>query len=211
MVTARPRAHKRPVKRRKGKARALAQTLNGTHSSRRAKKRVKSKEQTSIVREMRVADIVALCPGSDRVFEAYGIYCAGCSMGGRESLLEATQIHGFDGNDLSELLEDLNALLTRQPRRQQTLTVTEAAAKALAKVLKEEKKTGSGLLVALDAGGNFCMEFREEKLRDELVFSHAKHPNVKIFASPLTLGRIGGATVDFREGRFKLDILEEKA
>lgn len=159
---------------------------------------------------MRVADIVALCAGSERVFEAYGMYCAGCSMGGNESLLEATQIHGFEESDLTELLEDLHTLLARQPERPQTLTVTEAAAKALAKVLKEEKRANSGLLVALDAGGSFCMEFCREKLRDDLFFSHAKHPTVKIFASPLTLERIGGATIDFREGRFKLDLPEEK-
>ncbi|MFA6523874.1 MAG: hypothetical protein WCS85_05935 [Candidatus Peribacteraceae bacterium] len=185
MVSARTRAHKRP-----------------------AKKQGKAKTQTGIVREMRVTDIVALCPGADRVFEAYGIYCAGCSMGGRESLLEATQIHGFGDGDIVELLDDLNVLLRKQPQRPQTLTVTEAAAKALAKVLKNEGKTGSGLLVMLDAEGDFCMEFRKEKLRDELSFSHTNVPSVKIFASPFTLSRIGGATIDFREGRFKLDLPE---
>jgi Fe-S cluster assembly iron-binding protein IscA len=185
MVSARTRPHKQP-----------------------AKKLVKAKMQTGIVREMCVADIVALCPGADRVFEAYGIYCAGCSMGGRESLLEATQIHGFEDGDIVELLDDLNVLFRKQPQRPQTLTVTETAAKALAKVLKNEGKTGSGLLVALDTEGNFCMEFRKEKLRDELSFSNVNVPSVKIFASPLTLGRIGGAAIDFREGRFKLDLPE---
>ena len=67
-----------------------------------------------------------------------------------------------------------------------------------------------GLAVILDDQGGFCMEFCDQPEEGDLAFVHAEVPNVRFFVSVLALGRIGGATVDMREGRFKLDLPEDE-
>jgi hypothetical protein len=65
------------------------------------------------------------------------------------------------------------------------------------------------LQVGTDEAGGFCMEFRKEPEEDSSVFFHREVPAMRLFATPLTLSRIGGSTIDFREGRFKLDLPED--
>ncbi len=54
------------------------------------------------------------------------------------------------------------------------------------------------------------MEFRKEPEEESQVFFHREVPELRLFATSLTLSRIGGSTIDFREGRFKLDLEETK-
>ena len=72
--------------------------------------------------------------------------------------------------------------------------------------MKEGKKPA--LLVTADGRGGFCMEFQDDVPRDTRSFHHPDEPDVRVLAADLTLKRIGGATIDFREGRFKLDLVE---
>jgi Fe-S cluster assembly iron-binding protein IscA len=84
--------------------------------------------------------------------------------------------------------------------------VTDAAAQALHDIMQSEKKEGWVLQVGLDHAGGFCMEFRDKADAHDPLFTHDTFNNVRVSASDLTLGAIGGSTIDFREGRFKLDL-----
>ncbi|MDD4319740.1 MAG: DUF1858 domain-containing protein [Candidatus Peribacteraceae bacterium] len=163
----------------------------------------------AVTADMRVADIASLLPEALPVMAEYGLHCVGCSANGLESLGEGCRLHGFAEEEIAALLEDLNGLLQRQPGRPQTLTITDAAAAALRQVMEGEGKRGEGLVVTVDGRGGFCMEFRKEAQQGERTFSPANDPSLRVFASPLTLSRVGGSTIDHREGRFKLDLLEE--
>lgn len=166
----------------------------------------KAASAPAIAKTMRVADIVAICPGAREALGEYGIHCAGCSMNMLETLQEGCMLHGFSQEMTDELVDDLNTLFEQAPKRAATLTVTIAAAKAIAQVMEEEKRKDEGLAVIVDESGGFCMEFRPEPETDETTFKNEDVPDVRIFASALTLSRIGGSTIDFREGRFKLDL-----
>ncbi len=158
---------------------------------------------------MRVSEIVALLPNAGPLLGEYGLHCFGCPANTLETLEEGCRGHGFTDEDIHELVEDLNTLLREQPQRPQTLTITTDAARALRTVAEQEGHRGEDLLVAIDETGNFCIEFEKEP-RLSLAFSNMEEPDVRVFATPLTLGRIGGATIDFRDGRFKLDLPEDK-
>ncbi len=160
-------------------------------------------------REMRVAEILALCPESADVMAAYGLHCFSCSLGGVESLNEGCGIHGFDDETVEALVDDLNELLREQPARPAELNVTGAAAKAVREIAEKEDQAGLGLAVIADGRGGFCMEFRTDADREDAIFTAQEEPEVRFFASPVTLWRIGGATIDFRDGRFKLDLVDE--
>jgi hybrid cluster-associated redox disulfide protein len=155
---------------------------------------------------MRVGDILALCPEAREALAEYGLHCAGCAYNAYETLEEGCGSHGFDSDEINALVTDLNELLASRPPRPQTLTMTSSAAGALRGVAKDEGKQGHGLAVIFDEHGGFCMEFRAKAEEDEQTFQSDGPDPLSFFASPATLSRIGGSTIDFRDGRFKLDL-----
>ena len=59
---------------------------------------------------MRITDLIALFPGAESILMLYGLSCAGCIVGGQESLDDGCRAHGFDDELIAALLEDLNRL-----------------------------------------------------------------------------------------------------
>lgn len=117
--------------------------------------------------------------------------------------------HGFTDQDLSDLVTDLNVMINDKPERPQTLTLTKEAALQLTDILSAEGKAGWGLQVGLDANGGFSMELVEKASSTDRTFTCADVDGVFLCASPVTLFSIGGATIDFRDGRFKLDLPDD--
>ena len=184
---------KRPTKRRS----------KGPHSAKA------SRGQRFITADWTVSDIVARYPQATEVMAEYGLHCFGCAANTLESLEEGCLGHGFSEDDISDLVEDINELIRTTPPRPQELHITEAAARAILEVAVNEKVSGQGLSVQANREGGFYMEFRKEPELGEKTFRHSKVSDVAVYASILTLQRIGGATIDFREGKFKLDVGEK--
>ena len=164
-----------------------------------------------IQKTMTVSEILALVPNAEPTLREYGLHCFHCSASALENLEEGCHSHGFGDEEIDDLVEDLNILLKEKPARPETLTLTLPAARALKGIATAEDHEGDVLIVAVDGTGSFCMEFAKERPIDHHIFSHPEEPTVEIAASVLTLGRIGGATIDFREERFKLDLPEDGA
>lgn len=162
-----------------------------------------------IERSMNVADILTLLPNAAPIIAQYGLSCFSCEANSYETIEEGCRGHGMAEADIDDLMTDLNELLTDQPSRPQILTLTESAANALKEIMQSEEKIGWGLKVGLDSAGGFEMEFINAAAADDRTFKNDNVPDVPLFASPLTLTSIGGATIDFREGRFKLDLPED--
>lgn len=161
-----------------------------------------------IHKNMRVADILSIVPEAEQLLAQYGLHCNGCSIGGVEILEDAAGMHGMKEEDLNDLLTDLHILLSRRPARPRSLTITDAAAEALQKILEAEKKLGWILQVGLDAVGGFNLEIIEHAPEEETTF---QKDALLFSASDLTLAAIGGSTIDYREERFKLDLPQSGA
>ena len=161
---------------------------------------------THVAKTMTVSEITTLYPQTRDVLAEYGLHCFGCAFNALETLDEGCQGHGFSDTDIDNLVEDLNALIDQSPQRPPTLAITEAAAKAIDAIARKEGKAGQGLVVIADDHGGFCLEFKPNAASGERTFCHANVPQVRIFASTLSLSRIGGSVIDFRDGRFKLDL-----
>lgn len=170
----------------------------------------------SLNKEMRVLDIVTLVPQASDVMAEWGLHCSGCAVGGLESLEEGCRAHGYGDEEIAALLQDIEDARRTMALRPATIDVTAPAARAVRSIAEKEgkvregswQKTG-GLAVIVDGDGGFCMEFRDEPTEGDRTFMNAEEPDVRVFASMLTLTRIGGATIDFRDGRFKLDLPED--
>ena len=125
-----------------------------------------------------------------------------------ETIEEGCRGHGFSEEDIDNLIEDLNEVIATMPARPQTLTLTKDAAMAIRQVAVEEHPAADaiGLSVQAEKDGSFFLEFRDAPEDGDKIFRNADIDDVALYASPLTLQRIGGATIDMREGRFKLDL-----
>ncbi|OGJ59840.1 hypothetical protein A2881_01760 [Candidatus Peribacteria bacterium RIFCSPHIGHO2_01_FULL_55_13] len=171
------------------------------------------KESTASLRpDMRVIDIVTLVPQAADVMAAWGLHCSGCSVGGLESLEEGCKAHGYGEEEIRLLLEDIEEARGATSARPASIIITAPAARAIRAIGEQEGKLPSetaGLSVIVDGEGGFCMEFCDAPEEGDRIFLNTEEPDVRVFASPLTLGRIGGATIDFRDGRFKLDLPED--
>lgn len=161
-----------------------------------------------IHRGMRVLEIVALCPAAVDTMATYGLHCAGCSVGGLETLEEGCRMHGYGDEEINALVTDLNETLASAPMRPMDLVVTLEAARGIRKVAADDGREGQGLAVIVDEFGGFCMEFRDGPDEGDRIFFHPDEPDVRVFSSPITLTRVGGGTIDLRDGRFKLDLPE---
>ncbi len=158
---------------------------------------------------MPVSAIVAMLPNAESLLAEYGLHCFNCAANAYETLDEGCRSHGFEDDAIADLVSDLNTLLKEAPVRPQTLTITLDAARALQGVADGEGRSGQALLVTLDERGSFCLEFAEKTDPSDLTFTHREVPELRVVASATTLRRIGGAIVDFRDGRFKLDLPED--
>ena len=115
----------------------------------------------------------------------------------------------MDEQTIEALVEDINDAIGQAPSKPQEITITADAARAIGAIADTEDKSGEILVVTVDEQGGFCLEFQDSPLQGDLEFTNTEVPEVRIYASVLTLSRIGGATIDMREGRFKLDLPEE--
>ncbi len=64
--------------------------------------------QTSISPDITIREVVATHPGSERVFGAHGLPCAGCHVSTRETIRQGAGVHHLD---LDALLGDLNRFI----------------------------------------------------------------------------------------------------
>ena len=155
-------------------------------------------------------EIVAVCPQAIDIMTEYGLHCFSCTDCGVDSLQEGCMLHGFDEETIEALIDDLNEAIRSESPRPLHVNITPEAARAIRAITLSEGRKGEGLAIIVDVAGGFCMEFQKEPEKDDTIFTSEHEPDVRVFVSPLTLWRIGGATIDFREKRFKLDLADEK-
>lgn len=152
-------------------------------------------------------EIASLHPQTAHVLAAYGLHCVGCAYSTMETLEEGAQAHGLTDDDVSALMIDLEEALDAPVTTVQELIVTDAAAHALEMIANQEKKVGCILRVAMNPDGAFCMEFEDPPTKEgDVCIKHPAAPSVVVAIAPTILTKIGGAVIDYRENRFKLDL-----
>jgi hybrid cluster-associated redox disulfide protein len=161
-----------------------------------------------VTREWTVAEIVNHYPQTTEVMAEYGLHCFGCSVSAIETLEEGCAGHGFSEDDIDNLVYDINDAIANIPSRPQTLTITKEAAEGIREISEKEETKGQGLSVQANKDGSFFMEFRETMEEGESEFVNEEVSDVRIWASPLTLQRIGGATIMLKERKFTLEASE---
>jgi hybrid cluster-associated redox disulfide protein len=161
----------------------------------------------TITKDWIIAEIVLQYPQCTEVLAEWGLHCYACSIGTVETLEEGCLGHGFSEEDLNSMLDDINDAIENNVAKPQMINVTKESALQIREIAKENKSEDQGLSIQAQKDGSFFMEFRKRYEKGEKEFFAREVPDVKVWASPLTLQRIGGSTIDYREGRFKLDMI----
>jgi hybrid cluster-associated redox disulfide protein len=162
--------------------------------------------KSSVRRDVAIAQILQTVPDAAEIFAMHGLHCASCQFQASDTLEEGAKLHGMNEEKLQDLLKDLETGLPESMRRPKTITITNDAAHALLRILKDQGKEGWKLLVLTDQAGGFCMECTESVPSDHETFSNTAVPELTVVASLLTLASLGGSTIDMRDGRLKLDL-----
>ena len=174
------------------------------HAMPSTSKKTKAKSEDLITRHWNVGEIVLHHPAAADVLTEWGLHCATCAVGEFERLEDGMKMHGFDDKDIDMVVSDINDAIAESPSKPQELHVTKDAALAIKKIGEESDEVGKGLSVGADADGSFFLEFKEKKSKGDKTFINEEIPEIEIWASPLTLSRIGGSTIDCVEGKIKL-------
>src|SRR5260221_5928223 len=81
-----------------------------------------------------------------------GLHCVGCSASTWETLESAVLGHGMTENDLTKLINDLNAILT-EVSNSKTISLTKRAAEKFTEFTKMEGKEGYALRFSEEPAG----------------------------------------------------------
>lgn len=151
-------------------------------------------------------EIASLHPLVPEILAAYGLHCVGCAYSTIETLEEGAAAHGLSDDDITMLLVDLEGVLDAPLPTSAPIIITAAAAAALQAIVRAEKKEHECLrIIASDTGG-FCLEFCHAPTDHDIAIDCPDAPSLRIIVATQMLARIGGATIDQRDGRFKLDL-----
>jgi Fe-S cluster assembly iron-binding protein IscA len=133
----------------------------------------------------------------------------GCGGSALETLSQGARGHGFGEEEVTALLEDVNTAFDESPQMPSDVTITEPAAREFAKIAAGEGKNDQILRIVTDGNGGFCLEFETETQNADPSFANPAVPEISVRVSPLILRRVGGATIDWKNGRFALDLLDD--
>ncbi|OGJ59235.1 hypothetical protein A2635_03740 [Candidatus Peribacteria bacterium RIFCSPHIGHO2_01_FULL_51_9] len=166
--------------------------------------------ERAINRTTRIGMITAALPEAKPLLAEYGIHCFSCAASGTETLEEGCKTHAMDHETLENLLDDLNMLFEEQSTIRAHITITRTAAEQLRNLSDIQAARVQIFAVIVDESGRPYME-ECKQLLSGLHFCHPDIPEVLITADSLMLHRIGTVSIDFRNGRFTLDISSPKS
>ncbi len=158
----------------------------------------------SIVKEMTIEEIFQTFPEkSERLAQEltnHGLHCVGCSASTWETLEAGLLSHGKSEEQISILVEKLNAIL-KEKFDPETITLTKAAAEKYKAILKEEGKETWGLRLgdrpAGCSGYEYTLDYSEKPQEEDLVFHSS---GIEIHVHKNQAPRLVGSIIDYVDG-----------
>ena len=157
-----------------------------------------------IHRQMTIEEVFSSYPSkSQRLaheMTTAGLHCASCSAAVWETLEAGMLGHGFNDEQIDDLIEKLNTILNEKDELD-TITVTEKAAEKFKTIQKDQKKEKLALRFGYTAGGcggfEYILDFSEKAEADDQVFvSHG----IEIHVKKAFVERLLGSAIDYAEG-----------
>ena len=161
-----------------------------------------SKETLHFTGQEKISEILEKFPQAQEVLVAHGLNCAGCHIGAYETLEQGAMGHGFRGEQISRVIEDINELakelkipISGVPQKNPVLT--KKAAEKIKEFQTLQKKEGQGFKIdAVENFGDFSyfLDFLEKPKKEDKVL---KSRNIKLFISQESLQHLKNCKIDF--------------
>lgn len=161
------------------------------------------KEQ-KISKEMTIEEIFASFPHKSQKLAQEmtnrGLHCVGCGAAVWETLEAGMLSHGFSPEDVEEMVNCLNEILSEEMDIS-TITLTKRAADKFRQILKEEGKEGWGLRFGNKAAGcsgfEYVLDYSQKAKADDRIFLSN---GIEIHVSQKDEPQLIGAEIDFVDG-----------
>lgn len=163
---------------------------------------------------MTIGDVIQVVPESIPIMLKYGLHCVGCSAATWETLEQGAMGHGMSQDVFGKMLGEINELVKKEaekPKEQveQTITITQAAAKKVIAMAKEEGRANAILRVSVVPGGcagfKYDMDFVDLPDADDFVI---EAHGIKAVLNKSSMEAIAGSTLDYietiKESGFKI-------
>ncbi len=129
-----------------------------------------------------------------------GLQCVGCNAATWETLEMGVLGHGMTHEDLNQLLNTLNAILSESVDMS-TISMTQKAADKYKDILNSEKKEGFGMRFMEKAGGcsgfEYTLDFSEKALDTDQTFVSQ---GIEIHVPKSFVDRLLGSEIDYIDG-----------
>lgn len=157
-----------------------------------------------ITRDMTIEEILSSFPQKSQLLAQQltnaGLSCVGCSASTWETLEAGMLSHGYEEEEIEDLLDDLNSVLEEEFDLT-TITMTKRAAEKFREILKEEGKEGWALRLSDRPGGcsgfEYILDFSKQAKEGDFVFSSE---GVNIHVGEHFIERLLGCEVDYVDG-----------
>jgi iron-sulfur cluster assembly accessory protein len=129
-----------------------------------------------------------------------GLHCVGCGAAVWETLEAGMLSHGFSPEDVDDMVDKLNGILS-QKTDLSSIAFTKRAAEKYKQILKEDGKEGWGLRFGDKAAGcsgfEYVLDYSEKAESDDTIFPSE---GVEIHVKTADVSRLLGAEIDFVDG-----------
>jgi iron-sulfur cluster assembly accessory protein len=177
-------------------------------------------EPIEVKKTMTIADILESVPDSVQVMLDAGLHCVGCHANLYETLEEGMLGHGFNNEEIDELVAKINSIGKEQAAEKKPteedfktekvredeelfyilggLKLTEKAYHSIHELANGKK----GLQIRIDAGGcsgySYKYDFADKPEQDEKKYTLSD--NITIFMNDFSFDKLHGSVVDFQSG-----------
>lgn len=169
-------------------------------------KKTKSKKETkmneskdAITKNMLIGEVVTKHPETIHLLLEEGIHCVGCGAANMETLEEGLSVHGKSDKEITDIIKEMNKIVAhKNPANPNTINITDAAAKKIKELLKNEKKEGFALRIEIVSGGcsgfSYALDFDNSKKEGD---REIKNNGIKIYVDKESFELLKGCEVDF--------------
>jgi len=159
---------------------------------------------TQITRDMTIDSIFSTFPHKAQklgnAITKAGLHCVGCSAATWETLEAGMMGHGYTEEQITNLLNTLNAILLEESNPT-TITLTERAASKFKSICEQEGQTGAALrfnvIPAGCSGFEYELDFSKGFQATDTLF---QSQGVDIHVGANTVHRLIGSEIDFIDG-----------
>lgn len=174
----------------------------------------KNMDEGPIKATMTVGDVIQMVPESIPIMLNYGLHCVGCNAATWETLEQGAMGHGMAQDVFDKMLGEINDLAKKEAEKleepvEQTITVSEAAAKKATAMAESAGRANVILRVSVVPGGcagfKYDMDFVDAPDADDFII---EAHGIKTVLNKSSMEAIAGSTLDYvetlKESGFKI-------